>query len=188
MICRIAVAFILGGLLAGCITLDPVSDNTRYYVLPGPPGSTDDTADALRIGLHPLALPPYLDHREIVVQRSGSEIAYQDAHRWADGLGAALQRSLMQHLESHATVSEIVRFPWGRMQFDRELTVRITECQGRDDGTARLTASWELDPGGKRNRAIFTGTYPPGDIPALVEALGDLVAQLAAAIHADLSP
>ena len=183
---RLGLAFVTLGLLTGCITLDPVADNTRYYLLSGPSESSADSPDALRIGLQPLALPAYLDRREIVIRQSGSEIVYQDGHRWADGLAATLERSLIQHLQAHEKVSEVDSAPWTDGDFDRTLTLHIEECQGNSDGQARLTASWKIDPANQRNRATFTGTYSTDDIPGLVDELGILAAQLAEAIQADL--
>ena len=177
----------MAGLTAGCVGLKPVEDSTRYYLLPGVEDSAPDTSDALSVGLHPLILPPYLERREIAIQQGSSQIVYLDGLRWADGLAAALQRSLVQHLQGQATIRDVIPAPWVRpSEFDRTIEVRIDECQGRDDGVVRLSASWEILPGPNRGRGVFSGTWSPGDTSGLVYELGALVRQLAAAIHEDL--
>ena len=50
---------------AGCPSLDPVPDRTRWYTLPGPeaaePARPDAGARPATLGLGPVTLPPYLD-------------------------------------------------------------------------------------------------------------------------------
>src|SRR6185295_7444941 len=91
-------------LAAGCHILPaPQADAARFYALSekiipdqdrlvqAPPPRT------LRLGLRPVELPAYLQNRAMAV-RAGSEIRYEQNHRWAEPLDEGIARILSDAL------------------------------------------------------------------------------------------
>ena len=184
--------------LTGCSIPLPQAqpDLTRYFVLgqeAGPAGAT--TAENLPVvRLMAVDVPAYLGDKPLAVRRGGNEIHYLDAARWAEPLDQGLERTL--RLGLGATPGLTVRSRYDTTgRWDYDLKIRVTACEGSEDGHVLFSADWVLDPAPNsslpRKAGAFTGQHLSwdGKSPALlVAALSQGVSQLCDTLAAALSP
>ncbi len=138
-------------LLTGCHILPaPQADPARFYQIgvkfTALPAS--NVSGTLKIGLRPVELPAYLQNRAMVV-RNGTEIRYEDNHRWAEPLDEAIARIVRTRLFAAATVAavQLAPFPIDEPR-DFDVTVRVLTCEGARSadgkGTVQFTAIAEI--------------------------------------------
>jgi hypothetical protein len=179
--------------IAGCAS----SSSTRFYVLThaaapekGPaknPGQRD-----IAVGLRRVALPEYLDRRQIVTRVSPTQLELAEFDRWAAPLAEAFAGVLAENLTVMIPADRVAVFPWPKTaRIDYEVAVDVMRFEGRLGGGCDLVARWSLfDRAGKepvvRGRSSFT--EPGGDTyEALVSAHSRLVAALSREIAAALA-
>lgn len=185
-------------LLAGCSIPLPQAqpDLTRYFVLgleARPAGAA--TAENLPVvRLMPVDVPAYLGDKPLAVRRGGNEIHYLDAARWAEPLDQGLERNLRLGLGAVPGLTVRSRYDTtGRWDYD--LKIRVTACEGSEDGQVLFAADWALEPAPKSSLPRKTGAFIgqhlswDGKSPAsLVAALSQGVSQLCDALAAALPP
>ncbi|MEI6860900.1 MAG: ABC-type transport auxiliary lipoprotein family protein [Verrucomicrobiota bacterium] len=188
-------------LLTGCHILPaPQADPAHFYTLGGKAAEAPapSPASTLRLGLRPVELPVYLQNRALVVRPGGSEIRYQQNHRWAEPLDEAVARVVRTRLLAAPTVATVypTPFPVGEPR-DYDVTVRVLRCEGerRPDGhaTAQFTAVIEIArTAGPALEIVARKTFTApaawdgNDFAALAAALGDAAAGLGQEIAAAL--
>jgi len=184
-------------LLAGCSIPLPQAqpDLTRYFVLgqEAKPAGAAAAENLPVIRLMPVDVPAYLGDKPLAVRR-GNEIHYLDAARWAEPLDQGLERNLRLGLGAVPGMTVRSRYDTtGRWDYD--LKIRVTACEGGEDGHVLFAADWVLDPALNtslpRKAGAFTGQHLSwdGKSPAsLVAALSQGVGQLCDALVAALPP
>jgi uncharacterized protein len=176
-------AVLLGGLALGACA----SPQPRLYSL-APTASPSDLAGfPLSVGLEPVDVAAVASRREIVLRPSRTEVTLMPLDLWAEPLDEMLQRVLAEEMSRRLGAAEVVRLP-SRVprRPERLVDVRIVDFDGRAGGIARLTAIWTIFSGQpprplRSGRTEVDRTYaPPDDASALVTALNEAVAELAA--------
>jgi len=169
---------------AGCAGSAP----TRFYVLT-PVAGVEKSNPAvpskagIAVGLRRVALPDYLDRPQIVTRSSPNKLDLAEFDRWAAPLGDAFPRILAENLAIMIQTDRVAVFPWPRSaQVDYEVTVEVTQFEGRLGGECSLVARWSIF-GGENKALLITGKSSlrepaGGDYEALVAAESRLVGAL----------
>ena len=181
------VMLTLGGWMVaavGCAGSAP----TRFYVL-APVAGVEKSNPAvpskagIAVGLRRVALPDYLDRPQIVTRSSPNKLDLAEFDRWAAPLGDAFPRILAENLAIMIPTDRVAVFPWPRSaQVDYEVTVEVTQFEGRLGGECSLVARWSIF-GGENRALLITGKSSlrepaGGDYEALVAAESRLVGAL----------
>lgn len=194
---------VLGLVLAtGCNVIPPVQpDLTRYYVLSGSTvaeTAAESTTGALRLGLRPVELSPYLRRGSIVVRASDNEVSFADHARWAEPLELEIGGSLRQRLSAAPAVARVFAPPFPiEPARDFDISVRVLRCEGvRENGggaVARFAATIEIATTGENAQIVTRKTFVAPDAPwdgkdfaRLVALLSDAVAALSQEVVATL--
>ncbi len=169
--------------LAGCMSLAPRPDRTRYYVLDAGPGAPPPRAALPALGVGPVRLAAYLDRSEIVTRAGPARIEVATFERWGAPLDALLASALSEALREAVPAREVVTWPWPPgMTPEWTVAVDVLRFEREPDGTGVLEARWTLRRGAMlagqgltsaRERAAAPGT---GET---VAALGRTVRTLA---------
>lgn len=187
--------------LAGCSVFPkPQADPTRYYVLTGAIAAAPAATPSgnLRVGVHTVRIAPYLDGKAMIVRRGENEIDYRDFARWAEPLSTGVGRMLGAQLLASGKVARVYQQPFPLdAERDLDVSISVLRCEGvvKGDGTAAASFVCAVEitdsgaNGAVRIRRVFTApetTWKEGDYSALAAQLSDAVAQLSAAVLADL--
>jgi len=178
----------LGLLLTGCSIPLPQAqpDLTRYFVLQQAvnPAGAPEHARLPVIRLQTVDVPAYLGDKPLAVRRGANEIHYLDAARWAEPLDQGLQRNLRLGLSARPGLMIVSRYD-PTAKWDYDLKVRVTACEGTEDGHVLFAADWVLAPATGSNLPRKAGAFTAQDLtwdgksPAsLVAALSQGVTQL----------
>lgn len=201
----LATAAGAAGLLAAC-SLNPKPDPTTYYVLStladdpsvwsaagldgeGVAEAARSTGPALqvRIGVGPVALPPYLERSRMVTRVAKNELRFSEIHRWAEPLAEAFGSALAQDLAFLIGAQDLVMYPWYRTERP-DYTARIDVARFERDvsGMAHLTCQWEVrrGPDDLVASGVLRLSEPPSDatVQGSVAAQSRLVAALSRVI------
>ncbi len=136
-------------LLAGCVG----APAPRVYVLgdaPNPPPGVASLAGRPVLQLLPVAVPDYLDTRDILLRSGANEVKPSPTGRWADRLSVGLTRAL--------AVALAVRLPGTTVVTDppvappaRQAVVTVDSFEIRPDGQCLLAAHWTVTGGDGRS-------------------------------------
>jgi len=188
---------VLAGLVllaAGCSLPLPQAqpDLTRYFVLQEgvkPPAETAQ-GPARLIRIDRVDVPAYLLDRPMAVRRGPNEIRYLDAARWAEPLDQSLARNLMLGLNACAGVRAAARGSLTE-QWDYNLRIQITACEGDEARHVSFAANWVLQPApgspGQPRSGAFAGrdlAWDGSSAESLAAALSQGVTQLCEAVAA----
>ncbi|MGE5305153.1 MAG: membrane integrity-associated transporter subunit PqiC [Alphaproteobacteria bacterium] len=189
----------VGLLLAGCGSLSPRPDPSRFFTLSSLPlveetvaqNSASDGKTFLGIG--PIKFPGYLDRQEIVVRSGQNRFEVSENDRWAEPLDENFARVLAQNLSALLRTDRIVSFPWPadrKPSYQVEIDVLCFEANSARD--AQLFARWSILDGGtkkitavKESRALRQAKEKSteGSVAALSDALGDFSREIADAVR-----
>ena len=171
--------------LAGCAGSAP----TRFYVLT-PAAGVEKSNPAVpskagvTVGVRRVALPAYLDRPQIVTRVGGSQLALAEFDRWASPLGDEFPRVLAENLGALIPSDQVIVFPWARSaQVDYEVSVEVTQFDGRLGGECSLVARWNIY-GREKKAVLATGksslseATAGGDYDAMAAAQSRLVGAL----------
>jgi uncharacterized lipoprotein YmbA len=156
MIMRNVLRFMMLGVLSatGCVSLGRDSPQLEQYVLgsgrsPTTAAASDDAA-GMAIGIRRIDLAAYLATPSIVVRRGANQIIVSDFHRWAEDVGAGINREFAHHLRAAAGVGRVDIAPWPvRAQHDYLVQLHVTRFEGMADslaseGSAHVAATWDI--------------------------------------------
>ncbi|MFA5265556.1 MAG: PqiC family protein [Opitutaceae bacterium] len=188
-------------LLPGCnIIPEPTLDPTRYYTLALPAGletALPHSPNALRIGLKPVDLAPYLKKGVLVTRESETEVSFNDYARWAEPLEASIARVLQASLSADPKVARIVPSPFPMdEERDFDVTVKIRRADGLRGAAGksiRFVALLEISSVGAGSELVASKAFTAPEIPwdgrdyaALAKGLGEATQALAAEILSSL--
>jgi uncharacterized lipoprotein YmbA len=180
-------------LVAGCLTLEPRPDRTRYFVLEAAPSSPEPTRPAVPVlGVGPVRLPAYLDRPEIVTRAGSARIEVASGDRWAAPLDVLFTSVLAEDLRAAVPAREVYGWPWsGGVSPEWSVSVDVLRFDGEPDGTAVLEARWIVRRGGTLANQGVTMARERSATPeiaatvaALSRAIGALARDIAAAVDA----
>ena len=145
------VACVVSSLLAaGCALIQPVKDQSRFFVLralpvDAAPSEPMPAARGLILGIGPVRLPDYLKQTELVEGLAGSEVRYSQTDRWAQPLETMTGAVVAQQLTDLLGIPGIVPYPWtGLVLPDYTIPIRVTRFENDGSGTVIFDGGWGL--------------------------------------------
>jgi uncharacterized protein len=182
---------------AGCISLNPQPDPSRFFALASLPQIKERMArnspgtDALTLGIGPVKIPGYLDRQQLVTRVSQNRFAVAENDRWAEPLDENFSRVLSQNLSILLQTDRIVAYPWERSQQPAyQVQVEVLRFEPNAEQLVELSARWIIVDGAKKtisSRESYL-THPARDksTEASVAAMSDVVGGLSKEIAADI--
>lgn len=179
-------------IFSGCATTEPLP---TFYTL-GPGGDVhskvkQSAASLVRIYVNRVILPPYL-YRSNLASFRRNQVEYSDFAFWAAPLDQTIARAVALNLSAFG-VSAIGFDPMASPPaHSYEITIRLTQCEGYDDGDVVLSGVWELRSAGggniisSKSFAIHRSGWRPGHYPSLAALLADEVTELSKKIASRL--
>jgi uncharacterized lipoprotein YmbA len=198
--CRnLIVALTMSFALAACSSSPPV----RYYTLsPIDAEFSQDSDNAVLLGLGPFRMPAYLDRSQIVTRGINSELQVDEFNRWSEPLATALLRIVSSDIDNLLPGVVVVIFPYDaivREQVKFRLVGDIARFDADHLGRIVLEVQWGVSNAGgeivvpiRRNRyqaqATRDGEVVAGDPGAVAAAMNDVLAQFSRDVAARLQP
>jgi uncharacterized lipoprotein YmbA len=178
--------------VSGCATTEPLP---TFYTL-GPGGDVQSkvkqsTAWSVRVYVNRVILPPSL-YRTNLASFRNNRVQYSSSAFWA----APLDQEIAQ-----AVALNLKRFGVSAVGFDPtasppphsyDVTIRITQCGGYENGEVVLSGVWELRSAsgdsiiGSKPFAVRRSGWQPGHYPSLATLLADEVTELSKQIASGL--
>jgi uncharacterized protein len=188
-------------LFAGCGTLSPRPDPTKFFTLsssfqPGKP-ATQDTSNAatVSLGIGPIKFPGYLDRQEMVLRTAPNRIEVSENDRWAEPLDENFARVLAQNLSALLRTDRLASFPWPRDRTpDFQVEIEVLRFEANTASQAHLWARWVVRAGStkkplylKKSSIVREANENSGDgsVAALSAAVEDLSREIAETIGAE---
>ena len=175
-------------LVVGCQLAQP-SQPVDFYLLgqaePAPDtplaGSSSPTVGE-RIVIAEIAVPAYLERREIALRRSPVEVQYRALALWAEPLSEGIHRELRRALAA-LTGQTVVSGPIRLAETDRQLFVTFERFDAQADGLAVLEAQLTVRSAGLTRHRDFSAQaeITGAGVAAEAEALSELLHALAEA-------
>ena len=188
------VGALLLAVSVGCVSLDPKSDPTRFYVLSTPAMATtasDDCARTVLVG--PVRLASSADQPGVRERVSPTEVRFLEWHRWAEPLSQSVPRALITRLATQLPDACVLSFQRATPGTNTlQLEIDLDQFELTTANEAVLGARWRSfkpsDPTDViRGNATFTKSFESGTnrVAAGVAALSELIDQLALRLAAD---
>ena len=154
-----------------------------YVIEATVPGDSASRNGELTIGIGPVALPEYLDRKEILTHDQDYRVNAAEFDRWAEPLEHNIASALATNLSMLGPAENVVTYPWGTVyEVDYVIHVRVHAYGTSPSGEVLLSASWVvLDA---ENKAIklsnnrYTETRQGDDVVATVAAMSRALEQL----------
>jgi uncharacterized lipoprotein YmbA len=183
---------------AGCVSLSPQPDPSRFFALASLPRTgqrAQDTAgtNSLALGIGPIKFPGYLDRQQFVTRISQNRFAVAENDRWAEPLEENFSRVLSQNLAILLYTDRMVTYPWERSQQPTyQVQVEVLRFEPNAEQLVELWARWIIMDAAKKTVSIRESylTHPARDksteasVASMSELASDLSKEIAAAIHA----
>jgi uncharacterized protein len=191
------ICFLVCFVPAGCLSLDPKPDPSRFFALASLPRTDQRSADAagtkpLAVGIGPIKFPGYLDRQQIVTRISPNRFAVAENDRWAEPLEENFARVLSQNLSILLQTDRIVVYPWERTQPPiYQVQVEVLRFEPNSDQVVELWARWRITDNTKKTLSVKESylTRPAKDksteasVAALSEVVGSLSQEITASIR-----
>jgi len=181
---------------AGCISLAPKPDPSRFFSLTSLPRTAQrpqDTAgtNALALGIGPIKFPGYLDRQQIVTRISPNRFAVAENDRWAEPLEENFSRILSQNLSILLQTDRMVAYPWEKIQQPTyQIQVEVLRFEPNAEHLVELWARWRIVDSAKKTVNVKESylTQPAGDksTEASVAAMSGVLANLSQEIAASI--
>ena len=182
---------------AGCISLEPKPDPSRFFSLTPLPRTGQRAQDAagtnaLVLGIGPIKFPGYLDRQQFVTRISQNRFAVAENDRWAEPLEENFSRVLSQNLSILLQTDRIVAYPWVRSQQPTyQVQVEVLRFEPNAEQIAELWARWSIIDGTNKTVSVKETylTQPARDksteasVASMSELVSDLSKEIAAAIR-----
>jgi uncharacterized lipoprotein YmbA len=184
---RAVIAMLAGFLLTACGT----SPQLHWYALEAAASPGNARAAGVSVYIGAVTVPEAVDRPQLVLRKTGGEIAVLDAHRWVEPLKVAIGRVVAAQLGDALGSARVGAFP-GTALADATYRVQL-DVQRFDSvpgGAATIEAIWSVRraAGGAARTGRSSGSAPAaGDTQALprahVVALEAVSRDLASAIR-----
>jgi uncharacterized protein len=135
---------------AGCASLGPQSDPSRFFALASLPRSEQRVQDAtgtnaLALGIGPIKFPAYLDRQEVVTRISQNRFAVAENDRWAEPLEENFSRILSQNLSILLHTERVFSYPWGKSQWPTyQVQVEVLRFEPNAERVVELWTRWSI--------------------------------------------
>ncbi len=194
---RLLICLLVCFTAAGCFSLDPKPDPSRFFALTSLPRTSqraESTAEtnALALGIGPVKFPGYLDRQQFVTRISQNRFAVAENDRWAEPLEENFSRVLSQNLSILLQTNRIVAFPWERNQRPTyQVQVEVLRFEPNAEQIVELWARWIILDDAKKPIGMKESflTQPTRDksteasVAAMSEVVGGLSQEIAASIR-----
>jgi uncharacterized lipoprotein YmbA len=182
---------------AGCFSLDPKPDPSRFFALASLPRTGQKAQVAaetnpLALGIGPIKFPGYLDRPQLVTRVSQNRLEVAENDRWAEPLEENFSRVLSQNLSILLQTDRVVTYPWERNQRPtHQVQVEVLRFEPNAEQMVELWARWSITEGTKKT-VIVRESYlthsvkdksTEASVAALSEAVGRLSQEIAASIR-----
>jgi uncharacterized lipoprotein YmbA len=120
--------------------------------------------DALRLGLKPVEVAPYLKKGSLVVRTGENEVSFPDEARWAEPLDQEITRTLRLRLLAAPRVGRVFVAPYAPDDArDFDVSVQVLRCEGARAGGARTVTRFaalvEIASAGENPRLVARKTF-----------------------------
>jgi uncharacterized protein len=135
---------------AGCVSLGPQADPSRFFALASLPRTGQRVQDAagnnaLALGIGPIKFPAYLDRPQFVTRISQNRFAVAENDRWAEPLEENFSRILSQNLSILLHTERVVSYPWERSQSPTyQVQVEVLRFEPNAERIVELWARWSI--------------------------------------------
>ena len=137
-----------------------------------------------------MSLPRYLDQPQLLTRAAGSQLAYDELHRWAGGFESNVLRALGDNLSALLGTKRVVVYPAeAPFPLAYRVTLDISRFDGRPGADLILRARWIVrdesrEKGPWSEESEIRQLLPNGDVQSLVAAHDAALAALANEIAA----
>jgi uncharacterized protein len=183
---------------AGCFSLDPKPDPSRFFALASLPRTGQKAQDAaetnpLALGIGPIKFPGYLDRPQLVTRISQNRFEVAENDRWAEPLEENFSRVLSQNLSILLQTDRIVAYPWERSQQPTyQVQVEVLRFEPNAEQMVELWARWSITESTKKTVIVRESylTHPVKDksteasVAAMSEVVSDLSKEIADTVRA----
>lgn len=178
--------------LSACSVLTPQQDPTRYFALRAT--ATGRIASTqVAVGIGPVTLPGYLDHKEIVTAGPDRDLELAEFHVWAEPMEGAVTRVVAKNVSQLLNSPAVVPFPDADIRQDYRTGIVVRRFEMGADHKVRLDASYAIEPapGSERSstarfRSITVAVEQPDSHASVVEAMSRALGELSESIARDL--
>lgn len=185
--------FIMGivlWLLSGCVNLEPVVDQTRFYALGLRMDRGPSTAKSalLKIHIDRPNLPSYVESVELRYIGGHGELHHLKNARWSEPVEYGVVRSLNAALARHDS-HFMSYYPWPQARDSRSiLKLNVHTLTAHADGSFDFVADWKLESSDQlgEHRSLFIAEnvrWDVGDAASLVGAWDAAISQLVTAVY-----
>lgn len=179
--------------VSGCATLSPKVDPTRYYVLKGTSSGRLTNKAGLVVGVGPVVIPGYLDHKEMVTAGPGGDLRLAEYEIWAEPLDEAVARVVAKNLSGLMGSPGIVPFPDADADYDYKVGIVVRRFEMGADNKVRLEASYSISgrpgsdfPGRSNSRTVTRTVKQPELHASIADTMSAALADLSSTIARDL--
>jgi len=191
-----AIFSLVCSIAAGCFSLEPKPDPSRFFALTSLPragGKAQDGvgANAVALGIGPIKFPGYLDRQQFVTRISQNRFAIAENDRWAEPLDENFTRVLAQNISILLPTDRIVTYPWERNQQPTyQVQMEVLRFEPNGDGVVELSARWSIMDNAKKTLRVSESslTQPARDksTEASVVSMSQVVSELSKEIAANI--
>jgi uncharacterized lipoprotein YmbA len=182
---------------AGCVSLEPKPDPSRFFSLTSIPRAGGDAHGAAGagepiLGLGPVKLPGYLDRQQLVKRLSQNRFAVAENDHWAEPLEENFSRVLAQNLSILLGPDRVVAYPWEKNQRPiYQVQVEVLRFEPNAAHLAELWARWIVSDNAKKPLMVKESFLSQQardrsaeeSVAAMSEAVGGLSKEIAAAVR-----
>ena len=181
---------------AGCFSLDPKPDPSRFFALTSLPRTEGRPQNAaginpLALGIGPVKFPGYLDRQQLVTRISQNRFVVAENDRWAEPLEENFSRILSQNLSILLQTDRMVAYPWERSQQPTyQVQVEALRFEPNAEQLVELSARWIILDDAKKSLIVkesyLTESVRDKSPEAAVAALSDVLASFSQEIAASI--
>ena len=194
---RLCSILLLGSLIpAGCMSLEPKPDPSRFFSLTSIPRTAQRAQDAagtnaLAVGIGPIKFPGYLDRQQIVTRVSPNRLAVAENDRWAEPLEENFSRILSQNLAILLQTDKMVAYPWERNQQPTyQVRVEVLRFEPNAEQPVELWARWSIIDSTKKTVSVkdsyLSQSARDRSSEAAVAALSEVLANFSQEVAASI--
>ncbi len=170
---------LVNGILSACAT----SPATRLYLLEPLPIASNASSDTqLTVAVGPIAVPEYLNRKEILTHDERYRVHTAEFDRWAEPLDDSITAVLTENLSRLIPSERVMAYPVSsRLLLDYSVSVRIIAFGTEPGGEVVLNTSWTIhDAGGKPillSKTRYSDARSRTDTLSTVAAMSRVVGQ-----------